>query len=576
MQSQEKFSLLRSVLRVLGLSAEATDDIIARILDFLIRENGTHYLWPRAGAAGSGYLGRGHQHLEDEPMSLSTLMQRSWPRRLLGLSASTGLALAALLLLAASVQAAGRSAPTRAPDTLPAAVVFTVTTELDTPDNLLSDSLCLDAAGKCSLRAAVQQLDHDSGGTILLDPGIYTLTDSAAGDLQLQKNIQIGAHYGFVPYFVAIVGQPGWTHRIFRVQNNAHVKIYDISIAGGHAASSEGGGLDVVSGTADVIGVLFFSNTAQFGGAIYNSGQLTLTSSQVDANASSGDGAGIFNDTGPVPGTNLTVINSELGGNVAGSIGGGLYNLGQANMLTTTIQRNSALQGGGAANFSGARLVIQASTFYSNVASAGAGGGLYNVSAASVVKLVNSTVVSNSASQFGGGIANFTSQLQLFNVTVANNVANTSHPVSGSGGGGLFNSGSAFRLDNTVVGNNHDLLNLAPDCAGSYDSHGYNLVQSVTGCTLTNITTGNITGMSPLLLPLGYYGGHTTQLMGLSLNSPAIDAGNPAGCAFGAPLVTDQRGRPRTTDGNGNGTARCDIGAYELQLSRLFLPIVLR
>jgi len=35
MQSQEKFSLLRSILRTLGLSSEAIDDIIGRIVDFL-------------------------------------------------------------------------------------------------------------------------------------------------------------------------------------------------------------------------------------------------------------------------------------------------------------------------------------------------------------------------------------------------------------------------------------------------------------------------------------------------------------------------------------------------------------
>ena len=35
MQSQEKFSLLRSILRTLGLSNEAIDDIVGRIVDFL-------------------------------------------------------------------------------------------------------------------------------------------------------------------------------------------------------------------------------------------------------------------------------------------------------------------------------------------------------------------------------------------------------------------------------------------------------------------------------------------------------------------------------------------------------------
>lgn len=35
MQSKEKFSLLRSILKTLGLSSEATDDIVERIVDFL-------------------------------------------------------------------------------------------------------------------------------------------------------------------------------------------------------------------------------------------------------------------------------------------------------------------------------------------------------------------------------------------------------------------------------------------------------------------------------------------------------------------------------------------------------------
>jgi hypothetical protein len=35
MQSKEKFSLLRSILITLGLSSEAADDIVERIIDFL-------------------------------------------------------------------------------------------------------------------------------------------------------------------------------------------------------------------------------------------------------------------------------------------------------------------------------------------------------------------------------------------------------------------------------------------------------------------------------------------------------------------------------------------------------------
>jgi hypothetical protein len=49
-----------------------------------------------------------------------------------------------------------------------------------------------------------------------------------------------------------------------------------------------------------------------------------------------------------------------------------------------------------------------------------------------------------------------------------------------------------------------------------------------------------------------------------SFNSPLIDAGTTGAVASG---VTDRFGRPRAVDGNGNGTARRDIGAFEYQRS---------
>ena len=60
--------------------------------------------------------------------------------------------------------------------------------------------------------------------------------------------------------------------------------------------------------------------------------------------------------------------------------------------------------------------------------------------------------------------------------------------------------------------------------------------------------------------------GGTTFTHALLAGSPAIDGGNPAGCTdpWGNPLTTDQRGEVRPADGNGDCTAICDIGAYEV------------
>ena len=82
--------------------------------------------------------------------------------------------------------------------------------------------------------------------------------------------------------------------------------------------------------------------------------------------------------------------------------------------------------------------------------------------------------------------------------------------------------------------------------------------------------------VSPQLQPLANNGG-PTPTMALGPGSAALDAANPAGCAKpgGGLLLADQRGLPRHADGNRDGTARCDMGAYEVQLE-LFLPVLRR
>ena len=67
---------------------------------------------------------------------------------------------------------------------------------------------------------------------------------------------------------------------------------------------------------------------------------------------------------------------------------------------------------------------------------------------------------------------------------------------------------------------------------------------------------------------------HIAWLGGLWFGlAPGTEAG-PASPASGL-LLTDQRGLFRLADGNGDGLARCDIGAYE-EVPQLFLALLRR
>ncbi len=160
-----------------------------------------------------------------------------------------------------------------------------------------------------------------------------------------------------------------------------------------------------------------------------------------------------------------------------------------------------------------------------------------------------------------GGIGN-SGTLTMNNSTVSGNgnVANTS---PASGGGGLASPAGTVTMQNTILARN-SFGATAADCTGTIASQGYNLIQTTTACSITGTTTGNVLGVDPLLGPLWNNGGSTfTQV--LLPGSPAIDAGNPAAPGNGdtACAATDQRGVARPKDGNGDGSTRCDMGAYE-------------
>jgi hypothetical protein len=267
-------------------------------------------------------------------------------------------------------------------------------------------------------------------------------------------------------------------------------------------------------------------------------------------------GAGIFTNDG----STLTVSNCVVSGNTVEASGGGIRNWkGTVTLNKCVVVGNTAGDGGGIATSYGT-VILNNSTASSNEAF-GFGGGIRNEG---TVTLNNSTISGNTAGQ-GGGIANG-GTLTLNSSTVSGNTA------SGDGGG-IRKHGGTVTLQNTILAGNV-ASGASPDCSAEIASSGYNLVGDTSDCTFAS-TTGDLSDVDAKLFSLfGSPGYHP-----LRPDSPAIDAGNPAGCTdhLGNPLSTDQRGSPRPLDGDGDGIAICDMGSYEYDpdhpISQVFLPL---
>ena len=220
-----------------------------------------------------------------------------------------------------------------------------------------------------------------------------------------------------------------------------------------------------------------------------------------------------------------TLTNVTFSGNTSGSTGGGLL-------------------------ISGSNATLNNITFFNNTASSG-GGGLY-ISYCSPT--LNNVTFSANAAGSGGGIYNGYGNPTLTNITMVNNTASSS-------GGGIY-SYSGFTVINSILWGN------TPN----------QVVGGTPSITYSDIQGGGFSGegninADPLLGPLQDNGGFT-QTHALLSGSPAIDAGNPDNCPS-----HDQRGYLRPIDGNGDGIAHCDMGAYEygeFLLPHIFLPLIQR
>ncbi|HYP24884.1 MAG TPA: choice-of-anchor Q domain-containing protein, partial [Actinomycetota bacterium] len=412
-----------------------------------------------------------------------------------------------------------------------AAATFTVDTTVDGVDADPGDGTCATASGACTLRAAVGEANALAGtDTITLSAGTYQLTipntepdvpdDNSRGDLDVfGDSLTITGASAATTAIVGVQGDRG--DRIIHVvgQNGPqHLTITGVTIRGGQAGFSGLGGGILVSGDDD---------------------ELTLTSSVVADNADGGSaGGGIAVSNGG----RFTMTRSVVRDNAGGCSGGGLALTGPSQIVESTISGNTAECGGGG-------IVASASAEEPDAAR-------------SPTTIVNSTISGNRSQQAGGGVLS-SSPVTFTNVTITSNRAGGN--VEGEApGGGVYVGGSSenpdpVRFENTVLANNASLTGTQNNCGDETGGNGLTSgggnAESGTSCNLTG--NGDQSDARLELGPLANNGG-PTPTHALGATSHAIDTGL-ADCPG-----TDQRGVLRPKDGDEDGTATCDAGAFEL------------
>lgn len=377
--------------------------------------------------------------------------------------------------------------PEASADAAPAAAApMTVNSTGDANDASPGDGRCRTPAGRCTLRAAIDEANANAGPSmkIVLPAGRYGLTGESnyppGDDDNLEGDLDVSTYGGPL----------------------------EIAGAGARRTIIDGRRLDRVIGI--LTGRVTIRGVTVTGGLCGCAG-----------NWPTAGGAGIEVDD------ELTLVDSSVRGNTADhQFGGGITNLGSLSVIRSTIAGNKAdRSGGGIMMASQGRLNILNSTIVGNVADA------------------NHSVENGSGygGGAGGGIAIELSDQdnlpRIVSSTIAFNVANGLGETSASEGGGILNeyllphTGVVFR--NSIVA-----ANTYPNCTAENDATGKNLQDDVT-C----FPRGARISAQAHLARLANNGGPTDTLLP-RVESPAIDGVPRAACP--SPAV-DQRGvrRPR-------------------------------
>ncbi|MCB1054423.1 MAG: hypothetical protein KDD11_02795, partial [Acidobacteria bacterium] len=410
--------------------------------------------------------------------------------------------------------------------------------------------------------------------TIVLPAGTYTLSlvapaggpdDDSVGDLDITESLDLlGAGPG-----TSVDADGDVTHdRVFHISDpkdaGVAVTMTGLLIEGGEVRNANGGGILVESGAVANSQGASAGVSLTLDSCVVNVNNVHSDATGPDGHPLGGSGGGIYS-TG-----DLRLVRSDVITNRADVQGGGIFSAGPMEVAEAYLAGNDAPVGGALFETGSHVSHLSRTLIAFNTAGRGAG----SASDGAVLQLFDNCTFHRNAAALVGGAIDAAGTVDLNHCTISENSAAASAAEGGAGlnaaGSGAFEVGD-FRLRNTILAENYFSVSLLPPqvpesincgCSGGacspgaqFLSLGHNL-EDGHACDLEAL--GDLVDTDPQLSGLYYFGTHDL-VQAINPRSPATDA-VPQPC-----ISYDERGLPRPIDGDGDGEAACDIGAYERQ-----------
>ena len=305
-----------------------------------------------------------------------------------------------------------------------------------------------------------------SGGTISNCKTTSTSSSSGGGGIYNDAGTLIISG-GTISDCVAAINGGGIYNNVSDASIVSTIKNCEISgckATGTATAYGFGGGIYNASGTLELTDVTITGENnidnpdARYGGGIYNKGSLTITGGKI-SNCTSNIGGGVYNSAGT-----LKITDGTISENNASKNGGGVYVIGSGSSFTMNggeISNNKAEDAyGGGIYIEKCTFTMSDGTISGNTASE-AGGGVYTSGSDCAFTMESGTINNNTVNKYSGGgvaVTNASTFTMKSGTISGNTVKLNSNNMSSYGGGGVYTVyKSTFIMEDGTISNNKAL-----------------------------------------------------------------------------------------------------------------------